>query len=75
MIYLTYIYVCMYMRSQALQDYSVAVEKERDHYGEALRAAEETAEAERQARLELSARLEELQRKVRGLGGEKRREK
>ena len=52
--------------SKALEDYSQAVERERDLFGEQLRAAEEAAEAEKAARLELAQRLEDMQRKLMG---------
>ena len=51
---------------KALENYSKAVEVERDKYGEQLRAAEEAANAEKQQRLELENRLNDLQRKLMG---------
>lgn len=51
---------------KALENYSKAVEQERDKYGEQLRAAEDLANRERQARLELANRLEDMQRKLMG---------
>jgi hypothetical protein len=53
-------------KQRALEEHSQAVERERDMYGEQLRAAEEAAEAERAARLELTQRLEDMQRKLMG---------
>jgi kinesin family protein 3/17 len=51
---------------KALQDYSVAVEKERDLYSQQLTAAEQQMLEEKQQKLELAQRLEELQRKLVG---------
>lgn len=51
---------------RALENYSKAVEVERDKYGEQLRAAEEAAATEKQQRLDLENRLNDLQRKLMG---------
>lgn len=51
---------------RALENYSKAVEQERDHYNEQLRAAEVAVSVEKQQRMELAQRLEDLQRKLMG---------